>query len=107
MSDKPYKQPILTLILRVFGFLTAAITAVALGIVVFSLFLGEGFAGMLVALPVLVSSLVSALILFGVAQVIDYLGRTAHAAKEAATRASESADLLRQLLRCYGHEPEA
>jgi fatty acid desaturase len=101
-----YRQPILALILRVFGMLAAAIAAVAFGIVIFSLFLGEGVAGMLVALPVLVSSLVSALILFGVAQVIDYLGRTAHAAEEAAAAANDSADLLRQLLRSYGHEPE-
>jgi flagellar motor component MotA len=101
-----YRQPILALILRVFGVLAAAIACVALGIIIVGLVSGQGTAGVLVALPVLVSSLVSALILFGVAQVIDYLGRTAHAAEEAAAGAKDSADLLRQLLRSYGHEPE-
>jgi hypothetical protein len=101
-----YRQPILTLILRVFAVLAAAIACVALGVIIVGLVSGQGAAGVLVALPVLVSSLVSALILFGVAQVIDYLGRTAHAAEEAAAGAKDSADLLRQLLRSYGHEPE-
>jgi flagellar motor component MotA len=101
-----YRQPILALILRVFAVLAAAIACVALGVIIVGLVSGQGAAGVLVALPVLVSSLVSALILFGVAQVIDYLGRTAHAAEEAATAAKDSADLLRQLLRSYGHEPE-
>ena len=67
---------------------------------------GNGTAGVLVALPVLISALVSALLLFGVAQVIDYLGRAAHASEEAAESAEESAGLLRQLVRAYGHEPE-
>jgi hypothetical protein len=102
-----YRPPILTLILQVFGTLSAVVSVVALGVIVFGLINGLGAAGTLVGLPVLVSSLVSALILFGVAQVINYLGRTAHAAEQAAAGASDSADLLRQLLRSYGHEPEA
>jgi hypothetical protein len=78
-----YRPPILTLILQVFGTLSAVVAAVALGVIVFGLITGNSAAGAPVALPVLVSSLVSALILFGVAQVINYLGRTAHAAKQA------------------------
>jgi flagellar motor component MotA len=106
MRMSTYRQPILALILRVFAVLSAAIACVALGVIIVGLVSGQGTAGVLVALPVLISSLVSALILFGVAQVIDYLGRTAHAAEEAAAAAKDSADLLRQLLRSYGHEPE-
>ena len=107
MSDNPYRQPILALILRVFGILAAAIALIALGVIVVGVASGNGTAGVLVSLPVLVSAIVSALLLFGVAQVIDYLGRTAHASEEAAESAQASADLLRQLLRSYGHEPEA
>jgi fatty acid desaturase len=109
MSSEPsvYRQPILALILRVFGAIAAAVAAFALFVVIFGLVTGDGAAGALLALPVLVSALVSALILFGVAQVIDYLGRTAHAAEEAADAAQDSADLLRQLIRAYGHEPDA
>ena len=102
MSGTPYRQPILAFILRVFGILAAVVATLAFGAIVASLASGNGTAGVLVALPVLISSLVSALLLFGVAQVIDYLGRTAHASEEAA----ESAGLLRQLVRAYGHEPE-
>ncbi len=102
-----YRQPILAFILRVFGAIAAAVAAFALFAVIFGLVTGDGAAGALLALPVLVSALVSALILFGVAQVIDYLGRTAHAAEEAADAAQDSTDLLRQLIRAYGHEPEA
>jgi flagellar motor component MotA len=107
MSDTPYKQPILALILRVFGILAAAIAFVALGVIVVGVANGNGTAGVLVSLPVLVSAVVSALLLFGVAQVIDYVGRTAHASEEAAVNAQASTDLLRQLIRAYGHEPEA
>ena len=107
MSDSPYRQPILALILRVFGLLAAVVATLAFGAIVASLASGNGTAGVLVALPVLVSALVSALLLFGVAQVIDYLGRTAHASEEAAESAQASADLLRLLLRSYGHDPEA
>lgn len=108
MSREPsiYRQPILALILRVFAILAAAIALIALGVIVVGVASGNGAAGVLVSLPVLVSALVSALILFGVAQVIDYLGRTAHAAEETAAAAQEGADLLRQLIRAYGHEPE-
>jgi hypothetical protein len=102
-----YRQPILAFILRVFGAIAAAVAAFAFGVAVLGFASGNGLAGALVALPVLVSALVSALILFGVAQVIDYLGRTAHAAEEAADAAQDSADLLRQLIRAYGHEPDA
>ena len=107
MSDNPYRQPILALILRVFGILAAAIALIALGVIVVGVASGNGTAGVLVSLPVLVSAVVSALLLFGVAQVIDYLGRTAHASEEAAESAKDSADLLRQLIRAYGHEPDA
>jgi hypothetical protein len=106
MSDSPYRQPILALILRVFGLLAAVVATLAFGAIVASLASGNGTAGVLVALPVLISALVSALLMFGVAQVIDYLGRTAHASEEAAESAKNSADLLRQLLRSYGHAPE-
>ena len=102
MSDSPYRQPILALILRVFGLLAAVVATLAFGAIVASLAGGNGTAGVLVALPVLVS----ALLLFGVAQVIDYLGRTAHASEAAVVSAEESAGLLRQLIRAYGHEPE-
>jgi hypothetical protein len=107
MSDSPYRQPILAFILRVVGLLAAAIALIALGAIIVGVASGNGIAGVLVALPVLVSALVSALLLLGVAQVIDYLGRTAHASEAAADSAEDSADLLRQLLRSYGHEPEA
>lgn len=107
MSYSPYRQPILALILRVFGILAAAIAVIALGVIIVGVASGNGTAGVLVSLPVLVSAVVSALLLFGVAQVIDYLGRTAHASEEAAESAKDSADLLRQLIRAYGHEPEA
>ena len=106
MSDNHHRQPILAFILRVFGILAAVVATLAFGAIVASLASGNGTAGVLVALPVLVSALVSALLLFGVAQVIDYLGRTAHASEEAAESAEESAGLLRQLVRAYGHEPE-
>jgi len=106
MNDNPYRQPILAFILRVFGFLAAAIALVALGVIIVGVASGNGTAGVLVSLPVLVAAFVSALLLFGVAQVIDYLGRTAHASEAAAFSAEESADLLRQLIRAYGHEPE-
>jgi len=99
MSRTPYRQPILAFILRVFGILAAVIATLAFGATVASLASGNGIAGVLVALPVLVSALVSALLLFGVAQVIDYLGRTAHASEAAADSAEDSADLLCQLLR--------
>lgn len=107
MSDNPYRQPILALILRVFGILAAAIALIALGIIAVGVASGNGTAGVLVSLPVLVSAVVSALLLFGVAQVIDYLGRTAHASEESAQASQASADLLRQLIRAYGHDPEA
>ena len=106
MSGTPYRQPILAFILRVFGLFAAASASVAFGVIVVGVASGNGVAGVFVALPVLFSALVSALLLFGVAQVIDYLGRTAHASEEAAESAQASADLLRQLLRSYGHEPE-
>ena len=106
MSGTPYRQPILAFILRVVGLLAAAIALIALGTIIVGVASGNGTAGVLVALPVLVSAIVSALLLFGVAQVIDYLGRTAHASEAAADSAEDSADLLRQLLRSYGHEPE-
>jgi hypothetical protein len=35
------------------------------------------------------------------------LGRIAQASEEAATNSQANADLLRQLIRAYGHEPEA
>lgn len=107
MSVNPYRQPILALILRVFGVLSAAIACIALGVIIVGVASGNGTAGVLVSLPVIVAALVSALLLFGIAQVIDYLGRTAHASEEAAESAQASADLLRQLIRAYGHEPEA
>lgn len=107
MSENPYRQPILSLFLRVFAILAATIACVALGLIVVGVASGNGLAGVLVALPVFISSLISALLLFGVAQVIDYLGRTAHASEEAAEGARAGAELLRQLLRSYGHEPEA
>ena len=107
MSGTPYRQPILAFILRVVGLLAAAIALIALGTIIVGVASGNGTAGVLVALPVLVSAIVSALLLFGVAQVIDYLGRTAHASEAAADSAEDSADLLRQLIRAYGHEPES
>jgi len=107
MSGTPYRQPILAFILRLFGILAAVVATLAFGAIVASFASGNGTAGVLVALPVLVSALLSALLLLGVAQVIDYLGRTAHASEAAADSAEDSADLLRQLLRSYGHEPEA
>ena len=107
MSENPYRQPILSLILRVFALLPAAIAIATLVLIIVGVASGNGTAGVLVSLPVLISAAVSALLLLGLAQVIDYLGRTAHAAEEAANGAQDSADLLRQLLRSYGHEPEA
>ena len=107
MSDNPYKQPILALILRVFALLPAAIAIATLVLIIVGVASGNGTAGVLLSLPVLLSAAVSALLLLGLAQVIDYLGRTAHASEEAANGAQDSADLLRQLLRSYGHEPEA
>ena len=37
----------------------------------------------------------------------DHLGKTAQASEVAAANSQASADLLRQLIRAYGHEPEA
>jgi hypothetical protein len=107
MSDNPYKQPILAFILRVFATIPAAIAIATLGVIIVGVASGNGTAGVLLSLPVLISAAVSVLLLLGLAQVIDYLGRTAHASEEAANGAQDSADLLRQLLRSYGHEPEA
>jgi hypothetical protein len=107
LPDNPYKQPILAFILRVFATIPAAIAIATLGVIIVGVASGNGTAGVLLSLPVLISAAVSVLLLLGLAQVIDYLGRTAHASEEAANGAQDSADLLRQLLRSYGHEPEA
>ena len=109
MSDSAYRQPILALILRVVGLPAAAIALIPLGVIIFGVVSGKGAVSFSLSLPVLVSALAtlfSALLLLGVAQVIDYLGRTAHASEAAADSAEDSADLLRQLLRAYGYEPE-
>lgn len=52
----------------------------------------------------LLSAIISPLLQLGIAQVIDYVGRTARASEEAAENAQASADLLRQLIRAYGRE---
>ncbi len=101
------KQPMLSIVFWVCGIVSAVIAGLALPAVIASLVTGLGAAIAFLALPVLASSLVSALFSFGIAQGIDYWDRTAHAAEEAASAAKDGVDLLRQLIRSNGHEPEA
>lgn len=80
-TANPYKEPILTLIFRLLGMLFGILAAIALivGIVLVATGHGSLQTVMLQVFPAFALSIICAIIYLGLGQVIDFLGRTAHA----------------------------
>lgn len=76
-----YKEPILTLIFRLLGMLFGILAGLAFiaGIVMVATGHGSLEAVMLQVFPAFVLTTISAIIYLGLGQVIDFLGKTAHA----------------------------
>jgi len=89
------------------------IGALEAGIIMLRFFSGEGPASWLdlpmafITSPVFVFFMATALLAYLLKDVLNFMQRTIKAAEEAASAAKDSADLLRQLVRSQGHEPEA
>lgn len=100
MFDDLYKEPLYVFVLRVLGTIAAVIallTFVAIATENITRF-GAETPVLLIALPMLVSSLVAALLIFTVAQVFSYLDRTACASEAAVHSAEQIEFCLRHLL---------
>ncbi len=100
-KNKKYRRPILTLFIFFFAVLASVIACFAFAVLVVNLNQGtdlEKVFSTMFGLPLFVIGSLVALILFGIAQVIDYLGRTAHATEVAAELAKDNEALLRQLV---------
>jgi hypothetical protein len=81
ITANPYKEPILTLIFRLLGMLFAilAVGSLLVGIVIIATGQGSSQTVFLQVFPAFAMTMIFAVIYFGIGQVIDFLGKTAHA----------------------------
>ena len=77
-GSRGYRPPILTTVYNIVGTVTLVIAIMAAVLLVAGGALAGSAAGVVVSVPVIVGGLLAALLCFGSAQVINYIGQTAY-----------------------------